>query len=335
MRHWLRRRPEARAKPAAPPRTLKCFTCDLNWIQGASATAQDWAFIDPQQYFDWHRDFGNNVMFCQAYAHGGHAFYPTKLGPVAPGPGARLLPRLYELTQKAGMPFMSYFCVGVDLTMSNQRTDWVVPKSRDFAPYGFLSPESPWTQLLCQRVREFLGQFPVEWVLFDWFVYGSLSPNDALVQPGPCVAKPFQEIIGRPMPKTAAEITPEERLKYKREVLARQFRALRDAVCETSPNTQIGFNVPYWRADEEIWRNRPMVNESDFLFSECTSEDVMEWALKIRKPKQRVFTTITGRWMGRPSRTHGGSGTPAAATSSATFGVRRPIFAPTSLMTKS
>jgi hypothetical protein len=131
--------------------------------------------------------------------------------------------------------------------------------------------------------------------LFDWFVYGSLTPNDALVQPGPYVAKPFQDIIGRPMPKTAAEIKPEEHLKYKREVLARQFHALRDAVRETSPGTRIGFNVPYWKADEAIWRNHPMVNESDFIFAECTSEDVMEWALKVGKPSQRVFTTITGR----------------------------------------
>ncbi len=286
----------AAAKPAMPPRTLKCFVCDLNWRYGCGpAEAQDWAFIDPQQYFDWHREFGNNVIFCQAYAFGGHAFYPTRLGPVAPGPGAKLLPGLYRLAQRAGMPFMSYFCVGADLALSNLRADWVVPTSREFAPHGFLAPESPWTQHLCQRIREFLAQFPVEWILFDWFIYGSLRPNDFLVQPGPHTAKPFQEIIGRPMPKTAAEIKPEENLKYKREVLARQFRAIRDAVRETSPGTRIGFNVPYWKADEAIWRDHPMVNESDFIFAESTTVDVMEWALRVRKPHQRILTTIVGR----------------------------------------
>ena len=56
--------------------------------------AHDFAFLDPQEYFDWHRDFGNNLFFIQAYTFCGYAYYPTRLGPVAPGPGREILPRL-------------------------------------------------------------------------------------------------------------------------------------------------------------------------------------------------------------------------------------------------
>jgi len=117
---------------------IKLFCCDLNWVRldkpvrGAPPAApQDWAFVNPQDYFDWHKEFGVNVMFCQAYTFGGYAFYPTKLGPVAPGPGANLFPELFKLSRKAQMPFHSYFCVGADLIMSNMRNDWVVPTSRN------------------------------------------------------------------------------------------------------------------------------------------------------------------------------------------------------------
>ena len=113
---------------------IKLFCCDLNWVRldhpvrGTPPSApQDWAFVNPQEYFDWHREFGGNVMFCQAYTFGGYAFYPTKLGPVAPGPGANLFPELFKLSRKAHLPFHSYFCVGADLIMSNMRNAWVVP----------------------------------------------------------------------------------------------------------------------------------------------------------------------------------------------------------------
>ncbi len=73
---------------------IKLFSCDLNWTyfdqpfrSTPPSAPHDWAYIDPGEYFDWHRDFGCNVMFCQAYVFGGYAFYPTSLGPVAPGPG--------------------------------------------------------------------------------------------------------------------------------------------------------------------------------------------------------------------------------------------------------
>jgi hypothetical protein len=97
------------------------------------------------------------------------------------------------------------------------------------------------------------------------------------------------------MPARAEEITPAERLKYKREVMARQFRAIRKAVKDTSPGTQIGFNVPFWRADDPLWQDHPMVKESEMLWTESTTKDVMDWVLRIRKPGQRVMVTFYGR----------------------------------------
>ena len=113
---------------ASGGKPIKLFCCDLNWVRldkpifgTPPAAPQDWAFINPREYFDWHREFGVNVVFCQAYTFGGYAFYPTKLGPVAPGPGANLFPELFKLARNAHMPFHAYFCVGADLTMSNMR----------------------------------------------------------------------------------------------------------------------------------------------------------------------------------------------------------------------
>ncbi len=282
--------------------TIKLFDCDLNWVRydkpvlSVNASApQDWADVNPQEYFDWHRAIGNNVTFCQAYAFGGYAFYPTRLGALAPGEGSRLLPRLFELSQKAKMPFWSYFCVGADLVMCNMRDNWLVPGSRAYMPHGFLAPESPWTDLLCARIDEFLRQYPVDTILFDWFVYGNLKTNDALVQPAWFVEKPFKEITGREMPKRAEDITALEHLLYKRQILARQFERIRDTVRAASPSTKIGFNVPYWRPNEELWEGHAMLEQSDFLFAECSRSDVMEWLLSVRKPHQRVMTTIIGR----------------------------------------
>jgi len=283
--------------------TVKCFCCDLNFARAKEpphaprpSRPEDWAAVDAQEYFDWHREFGNNVIFLQAYAFGGYAFYPTKLGPVAAGKGGQLLPRLFELSRKAGCPFWSYFCVGTDLALARQKREWVIPES---APGscgdGFLAPESPWTDLLCDRVHEFLAAHPVEWILFDWFVYGDLHVDRSKVRPAAFVREPFQQIIGRPMPEKAEDITPAEHLKYKREILARQFRRIRDTVKQTSPKTRILFNVPYWEPDEAVWRGHPMLEESDGIFAECSEDAVVEWALRVRKPQQRVMTTFVGR----------------------------------------
>lgn len=285
---------------------IKLMHCDLNWAidpYQRAAAPHDWAFVDPQEYFDWHMGFGTNVMYCQAYLFGGTALYPTKLGPLAPGPGSQLFPRLYELARRRGVPVWSYFCVGADLVMSNHRSDWVVPASRSWAlepgqcifSHGFLAPESGWTDLLCARVREFLALYPVDWLLFDWFGYGGLKPDEDPVVPADYARAPFQRIIGRPMPDRAEDITPAEQLAYKRAVLAEQFYRIRDAVKETSPETKILFNVPYWKPAEAVWTDHPMLNESDGLFAECNRPEVMEWLLSVQKPGQRVMTTVIGR----------------------------------------
>ena len=276
--------------------TIRLMVCDLNWTRYSDTYAppslpQDWAFISPKEYFDWHMEFGNNAMFCQAYTFCGYAFYPTRLGPVAPGPGSELLPALYDLSRAAGVPFWSYFSVSWDLIMRSLRGDWLFPEGAD---KWCIAPESPWTDLLCERVREFLRQYPVDWILFDMFLYGDVDSDGFAVRPSPFVQQPFEEIIGRPMPEKAEEITPEESLAYKREIMARQFRRLRDAVKETSPRTKITFNVPYLKPDEPLWRDHPMMNESDGLFAEVTTPGVLEWLLQVRKPGQRLMTTIIG-----------------------------------------
>jgi hypothetical protein len=175
-----------------------------------------------------------------------------------------------------------------------QRPQWVVPGSRAVEYHGFLAPESPWTDLLCDRIQEYLEQWPSDWILFDWFAYGSLKPTFP-VQPGWFVKEPFKRIIGRPMPERAEDITEAESLHYRREVLAIQFRRIRDTVKKASPKTKILFNVPYWGAEEALWVNHPMQNESDALIAECTDPAIMEWLLRIKKPNQTVWTTVIGR----------------------------------------
>jgi len=277
------------------------FTCDLNWtyfdkpfFHTPAATAHDWSDIDPHAYFDWHIDFGVNTFFCHAYTFNGVALYPSSLGPIAPEPGNRLFDVLFNRSRKAGVPFCSYFCVGADLFTSNVRNEWVVPGSRQNFYAGFLAPESPWTDLLCDRIVEFLSIYPVEMILFDWFVYGSLHP-DFLVQPAWFVAEPFRQIFGEEMPISADRISPRQSLEYKRQVLSHQFNRIRDAVHSVSPNTLFGFNVPFWNAAEELWVDHPMFEESDILVSESTRTDVMEWLMSMRKPHQRLLTTVVGR----------------------------------------
>jgi len=169
---------------------VRLMHSDLNWasdpIQRA-ATPQDWAMVDAEEYFNWHMEFGTNAMYCQAYLFGGTALYPSRLGPVAPGEGSTLFPRLYRLARARGVPTWSYFCVGADLVMSNHRNEWIVP------------------------------------------------------------------------------------------------------------GTRILFNVPYHKPKESVWEGHPMVNESDGLFAECNRPEVLEWLLSVRRPGQRLMTTILGR----------------------------------------
>lgn len=283
---------------------IKIFTCDLNFAKydapiprDVPSSPHDWAFLDPDEYFRWHVDFGVNVMFCHAFTFGGYALYPTRLGGVAPGPGSTLFPRLFELSRRAGMPFCTYFNCTADLHVSNLRDDWVVPGSRTAFPgmaYGLLAPESPWADLFCARLEEFLRRYPVEWINFDWFAYGSVKPDEFAVQPAWFVEKPFREICGRAMPATAAEIAPEESLAYKREILARYFHRIRETMRRESPGTRAFFNVPLWKPAEALWVDHPMLRETDMLVAE-SSDEVVDWLLSIRRPGQRVMTTIAGR----------------------------------------
>jgi hypothetical protein len=43
-----------------------------------------------------------------------------------------------------------------------------------------------------------------------------------------------------------------------------------------------------------MWVDHPMLNECDQLVAE-SSDDIVNWLLEIRKPHQRVMTTIVGR----------------------------------------
>ena len=185
------------------------------------------------------------------------------------------------------------FCVGADVVMNNFCTDWVIPGSRAHWAHGFLGPESPWVDLLCARIEEFLRDFPVAWLLFDWFCYGNLT-TDYPVQPAWFVTQPFAQILGRPLPERADQITPEEGLRYKREVLARLFRRLRATVTATSPATRIVFSPPYWGPADPLWVDHPMLTESDALLAEYSKPETMEWLLRIRRPAQRVMGTPMG-----------------------------------------
>jgi len=276
-------------------RPIKIFCCDFNWCVWEKpsyhvtlSAPQDWAFVNPDEYFNWHRDFGVNCMFCQAYTHTGYAFYPTKLGPVAPGPGSQLLGELFKRSRRAGLAFCAYFSIARDECMRSARPNWLVPGTQ------FLAPESPWTDLLCARITEFLRLYPVEWINFDVFTYGVYRASQFKIQPAWFAQGPFREVIGRAMPQDAAKITPEESLKYMREMLARQFHRIQEAMHKGNPGTKANFNPPFFAPAEPLWADHPMVNESDQLAAESTDE-VMPWLLKIRKPHQRVMTVIAGR----------------------------------------
>ena len=278
---------------------IKMFIIDFNFVvfddQPAlrpTSTASDYADIDAQEVFDFARSLGNNSLFCHAFTINGCAAYPTSLGPVSSGSFGKLLPSLYEITRKNRLPFWSYFNVGQDGHVCSSRPHWLIPGTADGGNPGFLAPETPWTDLLCARIEEFLTVYKVDWLLFDGFVYGSFQPDRFQIQPAWFMEKPFKEIIGRDMPGKAEDILPEENLRYKREILARQFHGIRDAVKKTSPDTKICFNVPYWKPAEELWIEHPMLQESDALVAETANNALVDYLLQIKKPDQRLFLTV-------------------------------------------
>jgi len=277
---------------------IKLFILDFNWVRDGERSMRpslphELADADPRAYVDWHLELGCNVLFQHAYTFNGCAWYPSRLGPCVPPPGDRFLEKVLGLAHDAGLPFHSYFCVGQDRFVAANRPDWVVPESEGFGA-GMLAPESEWTDLLCRRIEEVLKAYPIDALLFDWFTYGSTRP-DFKVRPAPFVQEPFERIIGRAMPDKAEDITDEENLRYKREVLAEQFRKVRDATKGVRPDCAIYFNVPYRDPAESAWVDHPMVRQSDWLFAECSRPDVIEWLLSVRRPEQRVFSTFSGR----------------------------------------
>jgi hypothetical protein len=264
------------------------------------SAATDWREVDVSAYVGWQDDHGANVISCQAWTFSGYATYPSELGPTLVGTAGRLLPGAYAYARANGIPIQSYVNVGVDLAVCATRPNWLVPGSQgveilgDVFPHGFLAPESPWTELLCQRLVEFLERYPVDWVLCDWFCYGTLL-NDRPLPVTPLVQSAFPEIVGRPLPTFPETPTPDEVLRYKREILAVQFRRIRDTAKQTSPGTKLFFNVPYFGPAEPLWVDHPMLRESDGLFAESSNAEIVDWLLSVRQPDQRVFTTVYGR----------------------------------------
>lgn len=279
---------------------IKMFIIDFNFVvfddQPALrplSSASDYADVDARQVFDYALSLGNNAIFCHAYTLNGCALYPSRLGPVSAGSAGTLLPDLYEIAKRNGLPFWSYFNVGQDAHINSVRPNWLIPGTATGGdPSGFLAPETPWTDLLCARVEEFLATWKVDWLIFDGFVYGSFKPDLFKIPPAWYAREPFREIVGRALPSTIEGIRPEENLLYKREILARQFRRIRDTVKRVSPGTRICFNVPYWEPAEPLWVGHPMLEESDGLLAETTNEALVEYLLAIKKPAQRLFLTV-------------------------------------------
>lgn len=286
---------------------LRIFTLDLNYASvgpdGATvapSAATDWKTVDPFAFCDWQVAHGANVVGCQPWTFSGFATFPSELGPRATGTGGTLFPAVYDRARDRGVPILAYFNVAVDLAVCSSRPHWLVPGSQgveilgDTFWHGFLDPQSRWADLLADRILEFLSQFKPDWVLFDWFCYGSLM-NDLSLPSTPQVRADFGAIIGKAFPEDPGQVSSADAIKYKREVLARWFARIRDAVRATSPVTKIVFNVPYFGPAEPIWVDHVMLRESDALFAESSNPDIVEWLLSVRRPGQRVMTTIFGR----------------------------------------
>ena len=272
---------------------IKMFIIDFNFVVSDDepgirppSSASDYADIDAQEVYDYAMYLGNNAVFCQSSTINGCALYPSRLGPVSAGNMGRLFPDLYKICRSNGTPVWSYFSVAQDGHMSHTHPHWCIPNT------DFLAPETPWTDFLCGRIEEFLGLFPVEWLIFDAFTYGSFWPDTVEPRLADFMKRPFEDIIGRPLPENAGEITDEEWLRYKREIMARQFYRIRDTVRRVSPDTKISFNVPFWKPAEAIWADHPMLNESDGLLAESAGEALVEYLLGIKKPDQRLFLTM-------------------------------------------
>ena len=250
------------------------------------SSASDYADIDADEVFDFSLDLGVNAIYCHAITINGCALYPSRLAPVSAGNMGTLAPALYERARKAGLPFWTYFSIAQDGHMSQTKPQWLVPNT------DFLAPETPWTDLLCERIAEFLSICKPDWIGFDAFTYGSFWPDRFRIRPAPFVRPLFEELFGKAMPEEEADITPEESRLYIREVLARQFYRIRDTVREHSPQTKICFNVPFWEPAEAVWVDHPMLRESDGLIAESANDELAEYLLTVKAPDQKLFLTL-------------------------------------------
>ena len=287
--NWVR----PKRRPGDPPMdTGRPFGDPDAHYEWRLSSAHELAEADPKAFVDWQVEMGCNVIFQHAITHNGCAWYPSRWAPLTPGPGSEFLPKVMDLSHKAGLPFHSYMSIAIDAFVCGVHRDWLVPKSRYFG-VGALAPESAWTDLLCRRLEELVRMYPIDGITFDQLFYGD-SQTPVHLEPATFVRGPFKEIIGREMPERAEEVTPEETLQYWREVLARQFYRIRDVVKGVRPDCVIYFNVPFLEADPPLWRDHPMLAESDWLFAECTREDILNWLLAVKRPEQRVMSTFLG-----------------------------------------
>ena len=280
-----------------PRKTLKNCPIDWNFVRPSASETRvsmghEFVDVDPHAIVDWQLELGANYISQHAVTYHGCAWYPTRLGPQVPQATTGFFGKVLERARGAGAVTGAYMNVGMDKFVCAVRPDWLVPKTPELHPPGFLAPESGWTDLLCARIEEFLGQYPVDVMLFDWFVYGTTLDTIYPVQPAPFVEAPFEEILGRKLPESAEEITEEESLRYQREVLARQFHRIKESVKGTHPDCKLMFNVPFWKGHDPKWVDHPMVTGSDWLFAECSQISVLDWLFEVKRPEQRVFTTI-------------------------------------------
>jgi len=278
-------------------KTLKICDVDFNFVKpSASETrvsmAHEFVDADPVAVVDWQLELGANFICQHAFTYNGCAWYPTRLGPQVPQASIGFFDKLLERARGAGAVTGAYMNIGMDKFTCAVRPDWLIPGTAKRHHPGFLAPESEWTDLFCCRIEEFLSQYPVDVMLFDWFVYGTIGDALYPVQPAPFVREPFREILDREMPEEARDITEEESLRYQREVLARQFRRIQEAVKSTHPDCKLMFNVPFWKGHDPKWVDHPMVSGSDWLFAECSQASVLDWLFEVKRPGQRVFTTI-------------------------------------------
>ena len=82
----------AQISPPTPPahEPVLLFNCDFNWARWPASEErpqgkvrpsmpEDWSEVDAGEYFDWHRRFGNNVTYCQAYCSSVGKVVPSRL----------------------------------------------------------------------------------------------------------------------------------------------------------------------------------------------------------------------------------------------------------------